>query len=130
MDVITIATFAKPEEAHLGRLRLERDGIPAYVADEHVLQLDWKLTNALGGVRLMVAEDDVEEALGILKAEPVCTEADAINSVTCPRCENQKPEFYLRPRRMGMLSLLFPLPWLFFTRWHRWRCQECGHTWR
>ncbi|HSI61706.1 MAG TPA: DUF2007 domain-containing protein [Candidatus Saccharimonadia bacterium] len=130
MDVITIATFAKPEEAHLGRLRLERDGIPAYVADEHVLQLDWKLTNALGGVRLMVAEDDVEEALGILKAEPVCTEADAINSVTCPRCENQQPEFYLRPRRMMMLSLFFPLPWLFFTRWHRWKCQECDHTWR
>jgi hypothetical protein len=130
MDIVSIATFAKPEEAHLGRLRLERDGIPAYVADEHVLQLDWALTNAVGGVRLMVSEDNVEEALAVLKAEPVCTEAAAINSMTCPRCENAQPEFYLGPRRLGVLGLIIGLPLLFFTRWHRWRCGACGNTWR
>lgn len=130
MDIVCITTFAKSEEAHLGRLRLERDGIPAYVADEHLLQLDWRLTNAIGGVRLMVGEEHVDEALAILKAEPVCTEAAAIQSITCPRCENAQPEFYSHARRMAGLSFLFPLPWMFLTRWHRWKCPQCGNTWR
>ena len=130
MDIVSIATFARPEEAHLGRLRLERDGIPAYVADEHVLQLDWILTSVIGGVRLMVGEEDVEDALAILRAEPVCTEAAAIDSVTCPRCESTEPEFYLPPRRLGVLGLFLGFPLLFFTRWHRWKCSACGNTWR
>jgi hypothetical protein len=130
MDIVCITTFASPEEAHLGRLRLERHGIPAYLADEHLLQLDWLLTNATGGVRLMVAEKDVDEALAILKAEPVCTEASAIHSITCPRCNHGQPEFYAHARRMGMLSLFFKLPLLFLTRWHRWRCNACGTTWK
>jgi hypothetical protein len=130
MDIVSIATFAKPEEAHLGRLRLGRDGIPAYVADEHLLQIDWMLSNALGGVRLMVDEENADEALAILKAEPVCTEAAAVDSVVCPCCESSHVEMYQRPRRFGMLSFLLPLPWLFFTRWHRWKCEQCGNTWR
>jgi hypothetical protein len=31
---------------------------------------------------------------------------------------------------MGMLSLFFKLPLIFLTPWHRWRCPQCGNTWR
>ena len=58
----TIATFSKPEEAHLFRTRLGAAGIPAYVQDEHFIQMDWLYSNAIGGVRVQIADEDVEAA--------------------------------------------------------------------
>jgi len=43
----TIATFSKPEEAHLFRTRMEAAGIPAYVQDEHFIQMDWLVRSCL-----------------------------------------------------------------------------------
>ena len=42
--MITVATFSKPEEAHLLRLRLGAGGVDAYVHDENTVQL--KLADA------------------------------------------------------------------------------------
>lgn len=56
----TVAAFTTPEQAHLLRLRLEAAGIAAYVQDENLIQTDWLLSNAVGGVRVEVADEDVE----------------------------------------------------------------------
>ena len=58
----TVATFSKPEEAHLFRMRLEAAGIPAFVQDEHIVQMDWLYSNAIGGVRVQIADEDVPAA--------------------------------------------------------------------
>ncbi len=58
----TIARFQTPEEAHLFRSFLEAREIPAYVFDEHMVQLCWHYSNAIGGVRVVVSGDDFEEA--------------------------------------------------------------------
>ena len=58
----TIATFTVPEEAHLFRTFLESRGIEGFVFDENVVQLFWHYSNAIGGVRVAVDEDDVEDA--------------------------------------------------------------------
>jgi len=58
----TLATFTVPEEAHLFRTYLESRGIEGYVIDENVVQLFWHYSNAIGGVRLTVHEDDLPEA--------------------------------------------------------------------
>jgi len=57
--VTTIATFTKPEDAHLLRMRLEASGVQAFVQDENLIQLDALYSNAIGGVRVQVADDDV-----------------------------------------------------------------------
>ncbi len=58
----TIAKFFKSEDAHLFRSFLESEGIAAYVFDEHVSQLFWHQTLAFGGIRVSVADEDVERA--------------------------------------------------------------------
>lgn len=68
--MITIASFSKPEEAHLLRLRLEAGGVAAYVQDENVIQTYWLYSNAIGGVRVQISEDDLEAAREILEAPP------------------------------------------------------------
>ncbi len=66
--MITIARFSKPEEAHLLRLRLEAGGVSAYIQDENMVQMDWLYSNAIGGVRVQISEDDIEDAHEIFKS--------------------------------------------------------------
>lgn len=65
--MITIATFSKPEEAHMLRLRLEAGGVSAFLQDENVVQI---VPNVFGGVRIQIAEEDMERAQAILGEEP------------------------------------------------------------
>jgi len=68
--MITIATFSKVEDAHLLRMRLESAGIPAFIPNENTIQVDWGLTNMLGGVTVEIAEEDLEAARALLSEEP------------------------------------------------------------
>ena len=63
-----IASFSKPEEAHLVRAHLEGSGIAAFVRDDHTVTADWALSNAIGGVKVEVAEEDYAEAIAVLRA--------------------------------------------------------------
>jgi hypothetical protein len=58
----TIATFTLPEDAHLFRTFLESRGIEGFVLDEHFVQLFWHYSNAVGGVRVAVNEEDADDA--------------------------------------------------------------------
>jgi hypothetical protein len=64
--MITFATFSKPEDAHLLRLRLGAGGIDAYVQDENMVQMNWLYSNAIGGVRVQIDETDLEAAREIV----------------------------------------------------------------
>ena len=79
----TIATFSKPEEAHLFRTRLEAAGIPAYVQDEYLIQMDWLYSNAIGGVRVQIADENLEAGREFLENDSPQATPDAID-VVCP----------------------------------------------
>ena len=58
----TIASFIVSEEAYLLRSFLEMRGIRSYVFDEYMIQQIWYYSNAIGGVRVVVSEEDFIEA--------------------------------------------------------------------
>ena len=58
----TIATFTTPEDAHLFRAYLGAQGIEGFLLDEYFVQLFWKYSNAIGGVRVVVDDADAEAA--------------------------------------------------------------------
>jgi len=58
-----------PYEADLAKARLEAEGIPAFAADEYIVRFDWFYSNAVGGIRLQVAEPDAELAMEILASD-------------------------------------------------------------
>ncbi len=70
----TIATFNKPEDAHLLRLRLEAGGIAAFLVDENVTQMEWSFLT--GGVRVQVADEDVPAVRELLAAQDAGEESD------------------------------------------------------
>jgi len=63
----TIARFQTPEDAHLFRAFLESRGIEGFLLDEYVVQLFWHYSNAIGGVRLAVNDDDADEAAAFFR---------------------------------------------------------------
>ena len=62
----TIAAFSTPTEAHVALTRLASAGIDAVIRDEFMITFDWLCSNAIGGVKIEVVEDDVADAREIL----------------------------------------------------------------
>ncbi len=101
----TIATFTVPEEAHLFRTFLESRGIEGFVFDENMVQLFWHYSNAIGGVRVAVDDDDVEEA------------ATAYQEYMSALRTGPYPEAPVRVwPAVALLSLLVGVPLLLFGR--------------
>ena len=61
----TVAAFTKAEDAHNLRAFLEGSGIAAFVRDENVVAADPLYANAIGGVRVDVAESDFERSVSL-----------------------------------------------------------------
>lgn len=130
----TVATFTSPWEAQLAKAALESEGIEATIADENLIRLYWAISNAIGGVKVQVRQDDLERARDLLaNLEPLSelylvTDDDEA-SRRCPECRSENVEFERWSRRgfVGswiLLGVPVPIP----TR--RWRCRNCGFAWR
>lgn len=124
--MITVGTFSKPEEAHLLRMRLEAGGVAAFIQYENMVQMDWLYSNAIGGVRVQIAEEDVDAAKEILHnvyvpdGEPYMAQ--------CLKCGSKDSAPDELPRRIAFLSLLLmSFPFLFSKT--RWKCNRCKHVW-
>jgi hypothetical protein len=65
--LVVVAIFLQGLEAYAWRARLEAEGIPAFIADEHMGALYGFGANLTGGMRLLVPESDVELAQELLK---------------------------------------------------------------
>ena len=64
--MVTIATFDFVTDAEIARGRLLAEGIRSDLVDQHLVQTDWLYSIAVGGIKLQVAEQDVERALAVL----------------------------------------------------------------
>lgn len=123
-------TFTNVHEAHLAKSVLEAAGIEVAIADEHVVSNNWLYSNLVGGVKVIVAEDRVEEARSVLdmaavpdhSTENVAAEADADR---CPQCGGNEYDSIVRAKGLVILSwffLGFPIGW---PRRRR-VCKRCG----
>jgi hypothetical protein len=65
----TIASFREAYAAHIARARLEAEGIPAFVIDEHLVGVQPLYADALGGVKLRVPVDCAERARRIVSED-------------------------------------------------------------
>jgi hypothetical protein len=118
-----------PYEAHIDRAKLECEGIPAFVADEHTINMQWLYSNALGGVRLQVAERFCDAALRILNEDRsnVLADQEGTDTSACESCGSSNTEFFQVGKRLAFLVFIginFPL---FPTR-DAVKCNDCNHV--
>lgn len=68
MDIVMLRSFDNYIDAHIVKGRLEAENIACWLKDENIstLIVDPILTNAIGGIKLMVPKDQLEKANEIL----------------------------------------------------------------
>jgi hypothetical protein len=63
--LVTAARFTEPWEAHLFRMLLEAEGLFAVVAFDQHASSNYSMSWALGGVRVLVVDEELDQALAI-----------------------------------------------------------------
>ena len=131
--LVTVRRYRDLAEAYVGRSLLESAGIPAWIADEHLVRMDWFYSNLVGGMRLQVDEREEAAAREILDEGPPETirygEEEVYVQPTCPKCGSTEITFgggTERGRSLVALYLLaIPVP----PREAAWNCEACGARW-
>jgi predicted RNA-binding Zn-ribbon protein involved in translation (DUF1610 family) len=124
MDLVTVASFRQPYEAHLAAARLRDAEIPCYVADEQMATMNPFYSQATGGVKVRVPADRVEEARAIIASleDLPADETSWYEAAKCPACGSTEVE---PARKGGLFGWLLP----FGSGAVRYSCRACGETW-
>ena len=123
MDLVELATFMYPHEAHLAMGKLDAHGIESSLQDELTIQINNFYSNAIGGVKLHVLAEDLDRAKEVLAldysaeqdedADQIKETASETNAFQCPNCNSWNVG---EPRLKGPFALLstlllgFPFP--------------------
>lgn len=131
--LVTVQRYRDLAEAFAGRSLLESAGISAWIADEHLVRMNWFLSNAVGGIRLQVDEADEAAAQGILKEEVPQTitygEDQVYVQPTCPKCGSADVTLGGGTERGRSLVALYVLSIPVPPREAAWHCEACGAQW-
>jgi hypothetical protein len=66
VKLVTVCRFRDLPEALLAKGLLDSEDIKCFLSDENTVGMNWMWSNALGGVRLWVKEEDVQRAAELL----------------------------------------------------------------
>lgn len=135
--LVVVATFLHPYEAHIARGLLESEGIQARLDGEHHIAMDWMISNAVGGVKLIVHERDAIVAKKILShpdheirdEQTGDTTKVAKPTEVCPFCQSEDIHLERLNRGLTLLSILFmgfPVPFLK----RKMICDRCERSWK
>lgn len=125
MEVITVRTFDNYFYANLILTRLQHDGIECYLKDEHTVTIDPLLTNAVGGIKLVVKEADVDAANQLLEEY----RQDYIKNAVCPKCSTNHFIEIAREEKGDFVARIFKkfMPGYTTPVKHIYQCSNCGY---
>jgi len=129
--LVTIRQFRDLPEALLAKGSLESAGIECFLADENLVRLDWFISNFIGGIKLSVKAQDVENAKNILDdgiLEGLYVQGIGLyEQPRCPQCQSLDVNFQELDRPIAYISafLRVPLP----VQKKAWHCQACDAEW-
>jgi predicted RNA-binding Zn-ribbon protein involved in translation (DUF1610 family) len=131
--LVAVRRYRDLTEAFVGRSLLESAGIPAWIADEHLVQMVWFYSNLVGGMRLQVDERDEAAAREILEAGVPQTikygQEEAYVQPICPKCGSAEITLGDGTERGRSLVALYVLSIPIPPRKPAWHCVACGAQW-
>jgi len=136
--LVTVANFTEAWEAHMFRLRLEAEGIPAVVSHEHHVAINWPYALALGGAKVQVFHLDRDMARSVERScltgdfhKELSEEFGDLDDDKCPRCGSGA--FTTRatwPQAFTLISAVIAAGVIFPLRKSIFRCKACGMAWQ
>ncbi len=125
MSLSVLTTYDSTINANLLRAKLEHEGIPCFLNNEHFTNLMPHYFNILGsGVQILVPTDQLEQAKEIAKLDD--------GRMTCPNCgaTNIKNDLESPKNKLKLIliALLIAVP--IGNLLNRYRCLECGQKFK
>ena len=130
---VMIRRYRDLPAASVAQSILESAGIQSFLADENLVRLDWFYSNAVGGTKLLVREEEADEARKILGQEvPESFDAEGTGyyeQPKCPLCGSFEVSLdgLDKPMSYGGTWLL-GIPMQVTIK--GWKCAACGHQWK
>lgn len=114
-----LAVFDYSTEAHVTKSRLDSEGFKTMLMDEKTIDTDPLVSNAIGGVKLLVHKNDFEKAAVIYNDIRTYQKDKNGNDISCPTCNSTR--ILVAPaQRKNVFYMLFP----FFEK-TRHICNDC-----
>ena len=125
MNFIVAQVYSNYIDANIIMGRLEEEGINCWLKDENTVTIDPILTNAVGGIKLMVPESQADRAFELLRQFRV----EQQSRLKCPRCGSSNVDLVTTPRKASnwvgvIIGLLFTNYALSPDKVYH--CFECG----
>jgi hypothetical protein len=129
--LVIIRRFRDLCDALLAKSIVDSAGIECILSDEHVIRMDWMLSNAIGGVKVWVRENDAQAAAELLdEAGPETFDVERVGEFRqprCPQCQSTDVTFGETGKHLGYLTVAVGVP-LPIAR-SDWECNSCGQKW-
>ena len=123
-----IAVFQYSSEAQIFKGRLEAEGIQVYLRDQFTVDTDPLVSNAIGGVKIMVAQQDTNRAFQVLNDLNQYSLDDEGHSIECPNCGSEKIQYFTNIRSVrSFLAFCFSFfAWVLPIHNHyEYHCENC-----
>ena len=124
-DLVIIQTFDNFFSANIQLTRLRAAGVECYLKDEYIVSIDPFLSNAIGGIKLMVRKSEEHNVRKLLRE----LNAESDQKLLCPQCGSNK--FILVPKRTTENLLAAITTWLFsayaVSAENVYQCSNCGY---
>lgn len=124
-DLVIIQTFDNYFRANIQLTRLRAAGVECYLKDEYVVTIDPFLSNAIGGIKLMVRKSEEHRVRKLIRE----MNAESDSKLLCPQCGSHK--FILVPKRTTENLLAAISTWLFsayaVSAENVYQCTDCGY---
>ena len=95
MSYIILYSFDNYINANLRMMQLQEEGINCWLKDEYTVTIDPILTNAIGGIKLMVHESQIDRAADLLRTM-INKEKE---NRPCPNCKSLNVEYIVTNRK-------------------------------
>ncbi len=95
MNFVPVWSYDNYIPAHIAMGRLKEEGFDCWLKDENTVTIDPILSNAVGGIKLMVREPEAKKAWKLLNE----LQQQHKTTITCPNCGSHNMELVSTPRK-------------------------------
>jgi Putative prokaryotic signal transducing protein len=131
-ELVLLRRFRDLPEALMAKGSLEAAGIECFLADDNMIRMDWFISNLLGGIKLLVSPEDLEDANAVLNQPiPESLDVEGVGEYRqphCPACNSLEVSFEELNKKIAYSSAYLGVPLPIHRK--AWRCNVCGHEWQ
>jgi len=127
LDMVVITTVSQPLDATLIQLELDSFGIESKTTGDLTISVDPLLSNAIGGIKVLVSAVNAENASEIIeKHRQAKDQADRV----CPECGNKNGIIIKHSVLIVIFLILTIGAGILLYPWFKYKCPKCGNKWK